>query len=58
MNDWSRDGQGYVKVSPVIGWRTAPLNETSNVFLRMEFVVVDDPDHVSALHFRLTATQC
>lgn len=58
MNGWNKDGRGGVKVSPIIGWKTATLiNQTSDIFLRLEFSVAHDLDHVSALQFGLTALQ-
>ncbi|MDP9635075.1 UNVERIFIED_ORG: hypothetical protein J2W85_007170 [Ensifer adhaerens] len=58
MNGWNRDGSGQVKVSPVLGWKTArPLSENANVFLRLEFGVGHDLESVSALQFSLTAEQ-
>ncbi len=58
MHGWNRDGNGHVKMSPVIGWKTAtPLSETANVFLRIEFGVGHDLDNVSALQFSFTVLQ-
>lgn len=55
MNGWNRDGDGHVKVSPVVDWKTAtPLNKLSHLFLRVEF---GDADNLSALQFSLTAKQ-
>ncbi|WP_457584621.1 hypothetical protein [Ensifer canadensis] len=58
MNGWTRDGGGNVRVSPVMDWKTAtPLNETSDVFLRLEFGVGHELEHVSALQFSLGVAQ-
>ncbi|KQW34867.1 MULTISPECIES: hypothetical protein [Ensifer] len=58
MNRWNKDGQGNIRVSPIIGWKTATLiNQNSDVFLRLEFGVDHDLEQVSALQFGLTALQ-
>ncbi|MBW0367792.1 hypothetical protein [Ensifer adhaerens] len=56
MIDWNTDGHGNIRASTVVGWNTA-IDETGELFLRIEFSADPDLENVSALQFRLTAQQ-
>lgn len=58
-NDWSTDGQGNIRASTVIDWKTEAVTEdqSGDVLLRIEFSVDPDRTDVSSFQFRLTEQQ-
>jgi hypothetical protein len=55
---WNRDGDGCVRISAVLAWKSAALlGENADIGLRIEFSDELASHHVSALQFGLTAAQ-
>ena len=58
MDSWNKNGRRSHRVSPVVGWTVATLNDSEgDVFLRLEFSVSPDNTDVSALQFALSERQ-